>query len=74
MEAPKMPEFVDGMIIKEVPEGAKDFVISRVSFKKPDILDWIDSQEGEWVNVDIKRGKSGKLYACKNTWKKPENS
>lgn len=68
------PIFTDGLIIKR-PEGrASEFIEMKLSFKRIDFLNWLDSQKGEWINVDVKTSKQGKLYGCLNQWKKQENS
>ena len=69
-----VPTFVDGLIVKERDEKTPEFIILKLSLKRTELLEWLDKQEGEWVNVDIKRSqKSGKLYAQVNTWVKPQS-
>ena len=61
--------FVQGMIIKAPHQNAPDFVKGSISMKKADLIQWLNQQEGDWVNADIKVSKGGKWYVAKNTWK-----
>jgi len=70
--------FVNGMIVK-LPDGnAPDFVKLKLSFKLDEFGAWIGDQKRndkdlEWINVEIKEGRSGKWYAERDMWK-PEPS
>lgn len=60
--------FADGMIVKR-HENAPDFVIASVSFKCADFENFMKQHHKEgWLNVQIKRSKSGKLYADLDTF------
>ena len=66
--------FVDGMIIKLPDDNAPDFVKLKLSLKLDDLGKWISSQKQgepdmEWINIEIKEGRSGKWYAERNMWK-----
>ena len=66
-------EFPDGIIFKLPRENAPDFVKGSLSLKRADLIKWLSGKNDEWINLDLKVGKSGKGYAAINTWK-PDNS
>jgi len=65
-------EFPDGIIFKLPRENAPDFVKGSLSLKRADLIKWLSGKNDEWINLDLKVGKSGKGYAAINTWK-PDN-
>ena len=62
-------QFVSGMYVKEPHEKVKHFVRVKLSVKREELIAWLDEQEGEWVNMDVKESKQGKLYVEVNDWK-----
>ena len=62
-------EFPNGLILKAPRDGAPDYVIGSVSIRKADFLAWLKGREGDWVNLNLKRGQSGKWYAEVDSWK-----
>jgi hypothetical protein len=62
------PIFADGMSFKR-NEKAPDYVIGQMSFKVEEAINFLkaNSKNG-WVNVDIKRGRSGKEYVQLSTY------
>ena len=65
-------QFVNGLIVKR-NDKAPDFVLCSLSMKVDELIQFLQANNnGGWVNVDCKRGKSGKLYAEVNSWK-PSN-
>lgn len=62
-------EFPNGLILKAPRDGAPDYVIGSLSIRKAEFLDWLKGREGDWVNLNLKRGQSGKWYAEVDTWK-----
>jgi hypothetical protein len=62
-------EFPNGLILKAPRDGAPDYVIGSVSIRKAEFLAWLNGREGDWVNLNLKRGQSGKWYAEVDTWK-----
>lgn len=62
-------EFPEGLILKAPRDGAPDYVIGSVSIRKADFLAWLNGREGDWVNLNLKRGQSGKWYAEVDNWK-----
>ena len=62
-------EFVNGMIFKLPREGAPDFVKGSISVKRAELIEFLNSKSDEWINIDLKVGKSGKAFAAVNNWK-----
>lgn len=66
--------FVDGMMAKRPDDGAPDFVKLKLSLKLDEFGPWVAAQKAqdpslEWLNIEIKEGRSGKWYAERNMWK-----
>ncbi|MFZ8880180.1 MAG: hypothetical protein ACO2YL_11045 [Paracoccaceae bacterium] len=66
--------FVEGMIVKLPDDNAPDFVKLKLSLKLDELGAWIGTQKKEdpsmeWINIEIKEGRSGKWYAERNMWK-----
>ena len=64
-------QFVNGMIVKR-GDNAPEYVLANVSIKRSELVPFLDQQSGDWVNVVLKRAKSGKCYAELDTWKPTE--
>lgn len=62
-------EFVNGLIVKAPREGAPEYVKASLSIKREELIAWLAGKDGEWINVDVKEGQSGKWYAAVNNWK-----
>jgi len=65
-------EFPNGLMVKPPHERAPDFVKASISIKVADLMAWLQSRDGEWVNLDVKESKGGKWYAAVNTYKPKE--
>lgn len=65
-------KFVAGLIVKAPHAKAPDYVKCRLSIKREDLIHWLESQDGDWINVDVKESREGKWYAAVNDWK-PDN-
>ena len=69
--------FADGFIFKR-RETAPEFVIGNLSVKVDDAITFLKNNEKKgWVNLNIKRGRSGNPYVELDTYepsntKKPE--
>ena len=69
--------FADGFIFKR-RETAPEFVIGNLSVKVDDAITFLKNNEKKgWVNLNIKRGRSGNAYIELDTFepsntKKPE--
>jgi len=64
-------QFVDGMIVKR-GDNAPEYVLANVSIKRRELVAFLDQQDSDWVNVVLKRARSGKCYAELDTWKPTE--
>ena len=62
-------EFPKGLIVKAPRDGAPDFVIASISIKREELIEWLSSKEGDWINLDVKEAKSGHWYSSVNTFK-----
>lgn len=70
-------EFVNGMIVKAPHEKAPEFVKANVSIKVEDLGQWLREKYkagNEWVNIDIKAGRTGKWYASVSNFKPKEKA
>ena len=65
-------QFAKGLIVKKNP-SAPDFVICNLSIKKDEFIQWLQTQQTEWVNISCKTSKGGKHYADLDTWKPDPN-
>ena len=72
MSEKKEVEFVDGLIVKAPHDKTPDFVKCGISIKRENLINWLQSKQGDWINLQVKVGKSGKWYAEVDNWK-PEN-
>lgn len=66
-------KFIGGLFFKDPHENAPDFVMAKGSIKVADMRAWLDQQDGEWVNFDLKRSREGKPYAQIDDWKPDGN-
>ena len=61
--------FANGIIYKEPSDKAPNFVVGGLSIKKSEFIPFLNTQTGDWVNLKINIGKSGKPYVELDTWK-----
>ena len=61
-------KFVKGLHPKAPHENAPSFVKAKLNLKRQDLIDWLLSQQGEWIAVDVKESKGGKWYAAVDDW------
>lgn len=62
-------EFPKGLIVKRPKEGSPDFVKLQISIKIGEFQEFLSTKQTEWLNIDVKKSKEGKLYAEVNDWK-----
>lgn len=62
-------KFIDGLIVKAPHERAPEYVKAKLSIKRQELIDWLQKQQGDWVNADIKVSNGGKWYAAVDDWK-----
>ena len=62
-------EFPKGIIFK-LPQGnAPDYVKGKLSIKREEAIEWLQSKQGEWINLELLESKEGKAYCKVNEWK-----
>lgn len=64
--------FIDGMSFDKPHEKAPDFVKGKISVNVARFVKFAEEHKSDkgWLNIDLKKGKSGKLYLSLNTYKK----
>jgi len=62
-------EFVSGLIAKAPHENAPEYVKAKLSMKREELIAWLQTREGEWVNADVKVSQGGKWYVAVDDWK-----
>lgn len=62
-------KFIDGLLVKAPRGNAPEYVVGHLSLKREELITWLQQQNGEWVNVDLKIANSGKWYAQVDDWK-----
>jgi len=66
--------FVDGMIIKHPHERVPNFIKATMSLNVEKLKEFMDKHNvNGWINIDIKEGRNGKLYASLNMFN-PDSS
>lgn len=66
-------KFIGGLLIKPPNDKAPEYVKAKLSIKREELIAWLQSESGEWINADIKVSQGGKWYASVDDWK-PEQS
>ena len=69
-----MAEFIDGLMAKHPNDNAPEWVKARISIKREEMLAFLQSQRGEWINADLKESKGGKLYFQIDDWQPDRNN
>ena len=62
-------EFVNGLIVKAPNDNAPEYVKAKLSIKREELIAWLQTKDGEWVNADIKVSQTGKWYVAVDNWK-----
>lgn len=62
-------QFIDGLIVKAPNTNAPEYVKAKLSIKREELIGWLQSQDGDWINVEVKEARSGKWYAAVDAWK-----
>lgn len=63
------PVFIDGLFFKAPRQGAPDFIKGAISMKRAELITWLQGRNDEWINIDVKESRGGKLYCQLNDWK-----
>ncbi len=62
-------KFINGLIVKAPNERAPEYVKARLSIRREELIAWLQTEHGEWINADIKVSQGGKWYAAVDDWK-----
>ena len=62
-------EFPAGLMVKAKHANAPEYVICKISIRREELIEWLQGKDGDWINLDVKESKGGKLYAAVDTWK-----
>ena len=62
-------KFIDGLIVKAPHDRAPDFVKAKLSIKRQELIAWLEDQDGDWINADVKVSRGGKWYVAVDDWK-----
>lgn len=62
-------KFIGGLIVKPPHEKAPEYVKAKLSIRRAELIAWLESEDGEWINADIKVSQGGKWYAAVDDWK-----
>lgn len=62
-------KFIPGLFFKPPNAGAPDFILAKGSIKIADLIQFLQRQDGEWINFDLKNSREGKPYAAIDDWK-----
>lgn len=66
-------KFVGGLIAKAPHEKAPEYVKARLSIKREELIAWLQTERGEWINADVKVSQNGKWYVAVDEWKPDAN-
>ena len=62
-------KFINGLIVKAPNERAPEYIKARISIKREELIAWLQTEQGEWINADIKVSQGGRWYAAVDDWK-----
>lgn len=62
-------KFIGGLLVKAPNQGAPSYVIAKLSIKREELIAWLQTEQGEWINADIKTSQGGKWYASVDDWR-----
>ena len=62
-------KFINGLIVKAPNDNAPEYVICKLSIKRQELIAWLQQQDGEWINAEVKESQGGKWYAAVDEWK-----
>ena len=65
-------QFIDGLTFKAPHPKGPDFVKAQGGMRREALIAWLQQQQGEWVNFDVKESKGGKWYAAVNDYKRDD--
>tara|TARA_A100000172_G_C3039356_1_gene109822 strand:+ start:1374 stop:1751 length:378 start_codon:yes stop_codon:yes gene_type:complete len=63
-------EFADGMYFSE---GKQGFIHLTVSINREKVINWLKKKDDEYINIDVKTSKQGKMYGQVNNFGKDKS-
>lgn len=66
-------QFIDGLVVQAPRDNAPEYVKARLWIKRAELIAWLQSQQGDSINADVKVSQGGKWYAAVDTWKPSGN-
>lgn len=66
-------KFPKGMFFKLPHNNAPDFVKGKMLIRREDAIEYLKSEDSEWISLDLKVSRDGKPYAQVDDWK-PDSS
>lgn len=61
--------YLKGLFTKKPHQNAPDFIKAKISIKRLDLIEELQSRSEEYINLDMKEGKDGSYYTQIDTWK-----
>jgi len=61
--------FAQGLNFPKETPNFPDFVRTKFGINKQSFINWLNTQQGEWINVEVKVAKSGRHYMCIDDYK-----
>lgn len=57
--------FAEGLLVKDPHKNAPSFSVVNISINVTELISFLEENENEkgWVNLNVNRSKTGKLYA-----------
>lgn len=62
------------LIFKAPRAGAPEYVKGSISIKREELIAWLSGRSGDWVNLEVKESKAGKIYCAVDNWKPGDKS
>jgi len=62
----KEKEFPKGIFFKE---HKQDWINLAVSISRQECIDWLSKETDDYINIDVKTSREGKIYGEVNRWK-----
>jgi hypothetical protein len=62
-------KYIDGLFFKKPSPKAPSFIKGKMSIKKDKFINWLNTQDTEWVNIDILESQKGEFYGKVDEWK-----
>ena len=67
--AASLPDLIQSALKQGVRMVACSMSMDLMGIKREELIAWLQSEQGEWINADIKVSQGGKWYAAVDDWK-----